>query len=125
MMRKETGVLAMIAAVPLLAALLYTGPATAPAQAAEGAPDGKEVFLAQKCNMCHAVSAAAIEATTKSEKMKGPDLTGVVAEKGVDWTTKFLHKEVDLDGKKHGKEVKLAEPELKALLSWLEQQQKK
>jgi mono/diheme cytochrome c family protein len=88
------------------------------------AADGKEIFLAQKCNTCHAVSNADIEATTKSEKMKGPDLTGVVEEKGVEWTTKFLHKEVDLNGKKHGKELKLSPEETKTLVDWLATQKK-
>ena len=88
------------------------------------AADGKELFLAQKCNTCHAVSSAAIEATTKSEKMKGPDLTQVVADKGVEWTTKFLHKEVDINGKKHGKELKLSPEETKTLVEWLAAQKK-
>ena len=93
---------------------------------AEDAPpaDGKALFLAQKCNTCHAVSTAEIEATTKSEKMKGPDLVGLVAERGAEWTTKFLRKEIDLDGKKHGKEVKLSDEELARLVAWLEQQKK-
>ncbi len=91
--------------------------------AAPAAADGKEVFLGQKCNTCHAVSSAGIEATTKSEKMKGPDLKGAVAEKGVEWTTKYLRKEVDHDGKKHAKDItKLSEADVQALLGWLEQQ---
>ena len=88
------------------------------------APDGKALFLAQKCNTCHAVSTAGIEATTKSEKMKGPDLVGVVAEKGAEWTTQYLRKQVDMNGKKHGKEVKLSDDELATLVGWLEQQKK-
>ena len=93
-------------------------------RAAEPPADGKAVFLAQKCNTCHAVSTAAIEATTKSEKMKGPDLVGVVAEKGEEWTGNYLRKEIDKEGKKHGKEVKLTEEEMKKLLAWLAAQKK-
>jgi hypothetical protein len=48
----------------------------------------------------------------------------VVAEKGVDWALKFLHKEVDLDGKKHGKELKLTPEETKTLIDWLAAQKK-
>ena len=48
----------------------------APALLAEGS-DGKGVFEAQKCNLCHAVSSAGIEAKTKSEKLKGPDLVNL------------------------------------------------
>jgi mono/diheme cytochrome c family protein len=109
-------------------AMLFTacliGVTLAAAAPARGA-DGKEIFLAQKCNTCHSVQAAGIEATTKSEKMKGPDLTGVVAEKGAEWALKFLHKEVDLDGKKHGKELKLSPEETNTLIAWLEAQKKK
>lgn len=107
----------------LAVASLWIGAALA-ANAPSQAADGKELFLAQKCNTCHSVQVAGIEATTKSEKMKGPDLTGVVAEKGVDWTLKFLHKEVDLEGKKHGKELKLSPEETKVLIDWLEAQKK-
>ena len=58
----------VIIAVVLLAAL-YSGPAAGQAKL-----DGKAIFLAQKCNTCHSVSTEGIAATTKSEKMKGPDL---------------------------------------------------
>jgi len=93
--------------------------------ASAGAADGKELFLAQKCNTCHSIAAAGITATTKSEKMKGPALDGVVAEKGVEWTLKFLHKEVELEGKKHGKDVsKMSADDLKTLVDWLATQKK-
>ncbi len=100
------------------AAMIFA--AAVPAQAA----DGKELFLAQKCNLCHSISVASIERTTKSEKMAGPDLTGVGAEKGGDWVLKFLHKEVDLNGKKHGKELKLSPEETTTLIDWLVAQKK-
>ena len=66
-----------------------------PVRAAEPPAGRQAVFLAQKCNTCHAVSSAGIEATTKSEKMKGPDLVGVVPKKGEEWTGKYLRKEID------------------------------
>lgn len=102
----------------LLGAVAFASPAE------PAAVDGKALFLAQKCNTCHAVSTAGIEATTKSDKMKGPDLVGVVAEKGAEWTTQYLRKTVELNGKKHGKEVKLSDEELGRLVDWLEQQKK-
>jgi mono/diheme cytochrome c family protein len=119
-MRKRIANPTVVAGMLVLAGALSFGALRG--EAADG--DGKAVFLAQKCNMCHGVSTAGIEATTKSDKMKGPDLVGVVAEKGKDWTTKYLKKEVDLDGKKHSKEVKLADAEMATLLSWLETQKK-
>ena len=39
---------------------------------------GREVFEAQKCNMCHAVPAVGIESKTSSDKLKGPDLGGKI-----------------------------------------------
>lgn len=122
---RETAAFALVLAAPLAAALFYSGPG-GEAYAAAGQPalDGKAIFLAQKCNLCHGVSAATIEATTKSEKMKGPDLTGKAAERGVEWTTKWLKKEVDLEGKKHGKSFTGTDEELAALVAWLAQQKK-
>jgi len=95
------------------------------ALAASGAaPDGKDVFLGQKCNMCHSVSTAGIERTTKSEKMKGPDLVGVLQAHDRQWVTDFIEKKSELDGKKHMKEFSGTADELKALLDWLEVQKK-
>jgi cytochrome c2 len=108
-----------IAAILSLTAVVDRATAGSPAPA-----KGKEIFLAQKCNMCHSISVAGIEATTKSEKMKGPDLTGVVEKKGAEWTTKYLTKQVDMNDKKHGKEVKLSPEEMKDLLDWLAAQKK-
>jgi len=86
------------------------------------AGDGKEVFLAQKCNMCHAVSSASIEAKTTSEKMLGPDLTGVAAGLETDWLVKYLRKEIEKDGAAHKKESKASDGELEALITWLKEQ---
>jgi cytochrome c2 len=83
---------------------------------------GQTAFMGQKCNTCHSVSSAGIEKTTKSEKMAGPDLKGVVAEKGADWTKKWIMKEVEVDGKKHSKEYKGTPEELDAMIKWLEGQ---
>lgn len=100
----------------VVAALACAGPAAA--------LDGKEVFLAQKCNMCHTVSSAGIEATTKSEKMKGPDLAGVVQTLDPVWVADFIQKKVDKEGKKHAKEFKGSAEELAALIEWLKAQTK-
>lgn len=116
-MTKRTWIQGALAIAAFLPAGIAAGGAKPPLE-------GKEQFLFQKCNTCHAVSTAGIEATTKSEKMKGPDLVGVVAEKGEEWTAKYLRKEIDKEGKKHGKEVKLTEEEMKTLLAWLAEQKK-
>jgi mono/diheme cytochrome c family protein len=88
--------------------------------------DGKQIFLAQKCNLCHTVSSAGIEATTKSEKLKGPDLTVAMTEKmrDAEWINKFLRKKIELEGKKHAKEFKGSDEEIGALIAWLQKQKK-
>jgi cytochrome c5 len=96
----------------------------ASAASAASAPDGKAVFLAQKCNVCHSVSAAGIERQVKSEKVAGPDLTTATAQHDKAFLTKFLKKEEMVDGKKHGKEWKGTDPELSALIDWLKEPKK-
>jgi cytochrome c551/c552 len=108
--------LAVLVFVTLLATLY------ASAGGAATAPDGKAIFLAQKCNMCHSISTAGIEATTKSATMKGPDLVNVKEDAAT--ITKFLHKETERNGKKHPKDVKLPEADLKAVLDWVLAQKK-
>lgn len=107
----------VIVAVFLLAAL-YSGPAAGqPAKL-----DGKAIFLAQKCNMCHAVPPAGITATTKSEKVKGPDLVNVKHDAKI--LVDYLRKKTDVDGKKHGKAFTGSDEELGALVAWIQAQKK-
>ena len=65
--------------------------------------DGKEAFLAAKCNTCHAVQAAEIEAKMQSEKMKGPDLDSSVAKIDATELNNFLKKQGQLNGEDHKK----------------------
>jgi cytochrome c551/c552 len=101
----------------VLLATLYSS-----AGAAAAAPDGKAIFMAQKCNMCHSVSTAGVEATTKAASMKGPDLVNVKTDAAA--ITKFLHKETEMNGKKHPKDVKLPDADTKALVDWVLAQKK-
>ena len=107
----------VVAIVALAAAWLASSAAVAAA-----GTDGKAIFLAQKCNLCHSISAAGIEAIVKAPAMRGPDLTGVVAEKGADWTAKFLKHQVDLDGKRHKKELTASDQDVQTLIGWLAEQ---
>ena len=84
---------------------------------------GEEVFVSGKCGMCHDVSSAGITATTKSDKIKGPDLAGVTSRQERDWIAKFIRKQTEKDGSSHKKEFKGSDEELAALLDWLETQQ--
>jgi mono/diheme cytochrome c family protein len=115
MMRKQPHVWTVAIALTLLVGAL----AGASAARADD-PPGQVAFLAQKCDMCHSVSTAGIEAKTKSEAMRGPDLVDLDVE--ADWLTKFLKKEVEKDGKTHKKSFTGSDEELKALVDWLLEQ---
>ncbi len=94
------------------------------ASSAGAALDGKAIFLAQKCNLCHSIAAAGI--TKTSEKMKAPDLTGEVKAEDGPKLIKFLRKlEPGENGKKHGKEFKGTDEEIQAVLDWLVAQKAK
>ena len=102
-----------LVALATLAALGATGNAAA--------ADGKEIFLGQKCNMCHAVSSAGI---TPTGKIKAPDLTGLAAKEDPAWLGKFLKKEADKKGKKHIKPFTGSAEDLTTLVDWLQKQTK-
>ncbi|HET6899057.1 MAG TPA: c-type cytochrome [Vicinamibacteria bacterium] len=91
------------------------------AAADAAAADGKEIFLGQKCNMCHAVSSAGI---TPTGKIKAPDLTGLAAKEDPAWLAKFLKKEADKKGKKHIKPFTGSAEDLTTLVDWLQKQTK-
>lgn len=116
------GAALLLVATPFAVALFFSANA-APAAAA-AAPDGKAIFLAQKCNLCHSVSAAGIERQTKSEKVAGPDLTTATAKHDKAFLEKFLTKQETIDGKKHGKEWKGTTQDLDAVIDWLKQPKK-
>ncbi|HEY3569205.1 MAG TPA: c-type cytochrome [Thermoanaerobaculia bacterium] len=120
-MKQTIGFALSILASVVMLAVFYSGPASG---AAPAKLDGKQIFLAQKCNLCHSVSSAGIERTMKSEKMAGPDLTNLAAKQDAGTLTKFLRKEGEINGKKHGKGFTGSDEELGALVSWLQQQKK-
>jgi mono/diheme cytochrome c family protein len=109
----------MFAAAAMLLAYGVVGIASAEEEKA-GCGKGKELFEANKCNMCHAVKAAGIEAKVKSEKMQGPDLSGASYEE--DWLIKYVKKEVQLNDKDHKGTFKGSDDDLKAILAWLGKQ---
>ena len=96
---------------------LFLLPAAAFGEEAE--MDGKALFTdTHKCNMCHGVPAAEIEAKTKNEKMKGGDLGGKIETEFADLAA-YVRKEAELDGKTHKKPFKGTDEELQAILDWL------
>lgn len=88
------------------------------------AADGKQVFEAQKCSLCHDVSTVGIEAKMKSEKMKGPDLVNIADQHDAAWVAKYLAKKENLNGAPHKKEFTGTDEELQALVDWILAQKK-
>lgn len=106
-------------ALTLFATIVAVGALAAPAAEAQQPPDAKTLFTeTHKCNMCHAVAAAGIEAKTTSEKMKGADLGGKV-EGELEVIAAYVRKEGELDGKTHKKGFKGTDEELQTILDWL------
>lgn len=110
-------IIAVAGFVLFAAVVLVANPA-----ASDDAAGGKAIFLAQKCNLCHTVSSAGIEARTKSDALKGPDLIGVGSRHERGWFPKWLHREVEMNGQKHKKQFKGSDEELQALIDWLLEQ---
>ena len=78
--------------------------------------DGKKIFEANKCTMCHSLKAEKIEAKGKS---KAPDLSTVGATQKPEWIEKFVTKQEKLDGKQHPIAFKGSPADLKTLATWL------
>lgn len=78
--------------------------------------DPVKMFSDKKCISCHSINVIVIAKT--NEKSRAPDLSNVY-EKGPDFLTKYLKKEAEIDGKKHGIAWHGTEDELKAMVGWL------
>ena len=115
-MKSRFGILALTAFVLVL---VLAAPALL---SEEGSGGGKDAFLAAKCNTCHSVSTAGIEAKTTSEKLKGPDLVGVANDFDAEGLAAFLRQESEKDGKKHKKAWKGTDEDLSAIVDWLLEQ---
>jgi mono/diheme cytochrome c family protein len=97
--------------------LLVVGWAATAVQAGD-VPDGKTVFLENKCNTCHSVDSQ--EIAKKSEKMKGADLSNAGNDvKDAAWLKGFLLKENEKEGETHKKAWKGTDEQLGAIVDWL------
>lgn len=83
------------------------------------AQDGREAFVDNSCDRCHSIASADIEATVKSERMRGPDLSNIGKTREADWLARYLEKEADIDGKPHRSSFKGSDEELQAIAAWL------
>ena len=108
----------------LLAGAAGTAEAQKGAQpSADHTLDGKELFLSQGCNACHALSKAGI--SVKMKASKAPDLGTVTTKRETQWLIDFLRQQADSAGKKHPKPFTGSDEQLGALLGWMQEQQKK
>jgi hypothetical protein len=99
------------AALALVAApLLFAAPSAAQEEA-------QTLFVdTYKCNMCHSVESAGVEA--KSEKTFSGDLGGFTTD-DPEALARYLRKEEPRDGEDHKKTYAGSDEELQAILDWL------
>ena len=90
-----------------------------PAASEDNGAAGKTLFLNQKCNLCHSIPPAGIEAMTKSAAIKGPDLVNLSQKHDKAWIEKWLRLEETMNGKKHKKKFTGSDEELDTLVDWL------
>jgi mono/diheme cytochrome c family protein len=85
------------------------------------APDGKAIFLENKCNMCHTIDAVQIAKISGKPTPNGPpDLSTVGSRHNAEWITKYVKKEIDQNSKKHMKAYTGKPEDLQTLATWLE-----
>lgn len=86
------------------------------------AGDGKALFISNKCNSCHTISAQGVQKIKSDEEETGkkpPDLSHVGKEKDAKWIKGYLMKTETLNGKKHKKAWKGSDADLTTLADWL------
>jgi hypothetical protein len=108
----------IVGAAGFLVAGLWLGPVSTSAIAAPAA-SGPELFAQHKCDTCHSVAAAGIEAKVKVDKMKGPDLGGYKDTHGPGVLLQYQRQEIELDGMKHTKKYSGTPEDFDAILAWL------
>lgn len=91
-------------------------PSPAPAPAAAPAA-GRQVFLDQNCQRCHAVSAAGIEARVTTGRTAGGDLSASTMDRAGLRAVTLREREVD--GRQHPGQFKGTPGELEAMVDWL------
>lgn len=84
--------------------------------AQENSDDAKEIFLAEKCQRCHSISAMNIDVT--GQKVVS-DLSAVGSRHTGEWLVKYMKREVAINGKKHIKNLKTSGADIEKLAKWL------
>lgn len=83
--------------------------------ASEDEPDGKKLFLENKCNMCHTVKLAGIE----SKKSDATELKNLDETKNTEFWINYLKKKEKLNGKDHKTAFKGSDADLQKIVEWL------
>jgi mono/diheme cytochrome c family protein len=78
-------------------------------------PEGKKIFVDNKCNMCHTIKSVGIE----SKKSDATDIVQLEKEKNAEFWMNYLMKKEKLNGKDHKTAFKGKEEDLKKLVDWL------
>jgi len=84
-----------------------------------GEQDGRSLFLAQRCDICHAVPAAGIRAATRSERLAGPRLAGLADRYTERDLTLHLLRDERYPGRPHNRRFRGSEEEVRTLVAWL------
>ncbi|UCF36544.1 MAG: cytochrome c [Acidobacteriota bacterium] len=124
-MKRVLTIIGSAAVVLVVLSLVWSFPTANPVAAREGsgsADAGKQVFLDQKCDLCHDVSTAGITAKTKSAAMKGPDLVNIATDEAA--IAAYLKQESEMNGKKHKKAIKGSDDEIASVVAFIKAQTK-
>lgn len=114
--------LAVILFLPLAVALtapISGGPVAAAEGGAAAGPPGQVAFLDEGCSTCHSIESHGIARKSKSDKMKGPDLSTIGDKHDAKWIVSYIERKTELDGEKHGKPYKGSAKDLADIADWL------
>lgn len=78
--------------------------------------EAKEIFISEKCQRCHSISALEI---VHSGPREISDLSGVGTKHTAEWLIKYLKREESLNGKKHLKNLVTSGADIDKLAKWL------
>jgi mono/diheme cytochrome c family protein len=103
---------------PAAPASAAPAPAAAPSPApAAASASGRDVFLEQNCQRCHAVSAAGIEAKVTTGRTAGGDLSASTLDRAA--LRAVAQREREVDDRRHPGQFKGTPDELETLVDWL------
>jgi mono/diheme cytochrome c family protein len=106
--------------IPVLLLPLLSSLALSTGAGAALAADGKELFVAGKCQRCHSIEAQGVAAKPKEgDEDEVHDLSKVGNDHSAAWIQKFLRKQETLEGKKHKQKYRGSDADLETLATWL------